>query len=259
MIPSSIPKQDYTHVTRLADEHARKFFQEYTSLPSIDQYSISKHIKQYILEENIAQAVVTYPFSGNILAHASQEPDGLTMIAYNTILDEPWDPRKQFTLCHELGHILLGHPINEIFVLDTSVHGTQLHKYEIEANIFAGNLILPINVFLSQIGKGYHKRQIAKVSQVSTRVIEVRIEEILQRRFLLSDAYVSFVLDNYLKADSNAEVKNTVLYKLFQIYNLYLNNYDFTYADYYEASSGFSEIAANIVSEYTQEIVRVWE
>lgn len=69
---------------------------------------------KYIVEDGIADFVGRYPLpSKNILGHASQTDDGIIMIVYNSLLDNPNDPRKGFTLCHEVGHVALHHPINE--------------------------------------------------------------------------------------------------------------------------------------------------
>lgn len=145
-----------------------------------------------------------------------------------------------------------------ILVLDKTIHDVQSHEYEIEANIFAANLILPINVFMSQIARGYYSRKISAISQVLKQVIEIRIIEIPQRGFLLSDAYVSFVLRDYLNANNRDEVKHTILYELFNIYNLFLNQEGYRIFDYFKASTEFADIAENSVSEYTSKIIDKW-
>lgn len=83
------------------------------------------------------------------------------------------DSDKTFVLAHELGHMLLHKKANIIF-MDTR---TQLKttQYEIEANKFAMELLLPDDVLLEYIESGYTKEQISRITGYHEKLIELRL------------------------------------------------------------------------------------
>ena len=53
--------------------------------------------------------------------------------------------RRRFTMAHEIGHIVLDHPINPIIYRNSEVDENQ-SPTEIQANIFARDLLMPAGV-----------------------------------------------------------------------------------------------------------------
>ena len=91
--------------------------------------------------------------------------------------------RRRFTLAHELGHIILNANDNSIQHRD-NIMNSQLDIYandnnEVEANYFAGCILMPRNVFIREFNniKGnidYKIQQLASYFGVSKLAINVR-------------------------------------------------------------------------------------
>lgn len=78
---------------------------------------------------------------------------------------------KKFVCAHELGHMLLHKKANALF-MDTRTF-LKNSKYEIEANRFAAELLIPDDIFLEN--KDYTTAQIARLIGCSEDLIKLRI------------------------------------------------------------------------------------
>ncbi|MGV3632536.1 MAG: ImmA/IrrE family metallo-endopeptidase [Bacteroidota bacterium] len=83
------------------------------------------------------------------------------------------EKRFRFTLCHEIGHLILHYKLlqNKIDVredndtsvsLEFNVSEANTKRLEMQANIFANRLLLPINVFKREVKKYFEEQNIAK-------------------------------------------------------------------------------------------------
>lgn len=137
---------------------SRKPISQYKITPSIDSVI-------HVLIKSIDELVFAKLPDENFLGFSVRDEYG-TSICINKILEDKNDVRRGFTIAQEIGHCILDHPIDQSYTVNKNIYSST-QKYEREANIFASNLLLPFNVLLEQIQKGYFLTQISKVSQIS--------------------------------------------------------------------------------------------
>ncbi len=88
-------------------------------------------------------------------------------------LDEKLSPHEQtFVLAHEMGHMFLHKKSNAIFMDTRTQFNTS--KYEIEANRFAMELLLPDNILIEY--QEYTTEQISRITGYSQNLIELRLK-----------------------------------------------------------------------------------
>lgn len=90
--------------------------------------------------------------------------------------------RQRFSLAHELGHILLVHDIDYYkhnITLDnppiSKTHNTVETYFEKEANTFAGELLVPLDMLKKEFRKTNDINNLSKVFLVSKEVVSVAI------------------------------------------------------------------------------------
>jgi len=117
-------------------------------------------VSRYVEEENVYQIIlnrnkVRYPFQNSR------------------------DRRLNFTIGHELGHIILDH----LYIPDTLKNDEERHIEDLEANEFAGKLLMPKKILLSCNFVSFPA--VAEYFNVSTTALWMRLNN-LQRLDLLS-------------------------------------------------------------------------
>jgi len=80
--------------------------------------------------------------------------------------------RQRFSLAHELGHICLDH---DTILPQRIVEETLSKELEKEADEFASELLMPINMFKKAFGSTPNLDALAQLFQVSTSAISVRL------------------------------------------------------------------------------------
>lgn len=89
--------------------------------------------------------------------------------------------RRRFTLAHELGHIVLDHPINPIIYRNSEVDENQ-SPTEIQANVFARDLLMPAGVLAKlHVTTVDEIMQICNVSRISAQIRLERLTELYKR------------------------------------------------------------------------------
>ncbi|WP_124058409.1 ImmA/IrrE family metallo-endopeptidase [Vaginisenegalia massiliensis] len=162
-----------------------------------------------------------FSFRKNILGHTLKDNNGIT-ITINSNLDQN---RKNFTIAHEIGHLLLH--INNDLMFDTEStifddnHATK-SILEIEANQFAANLLLPDKVLKNQILSSYSMTAIKNTSKVSGQMIYWRIVNFLKDNYDLSEDISRKISNDYVSRIRNCEIKSSLLYQL--IHDLSFSN-----------------------------------
>ena len=89
--------------------------------------------------------------------------------------------RRRFTLAHELGHALCGHPLDEIQARN-SEQDCPDDPVEMQANIFARDLLMPAGV-LHAVGATAPEEimRLCEVSRQSAEICAARLELLRQR------------------------------------------------------------------------------
>jgi Zn-dependent peptidase ImmA (M78 family) len=90
--------------------------------------------------------------------------------------------RIRFTVCHELGHILLGHPLKEGTVQHTRTIDKDRPKVESEADMFAARVLAPACVIWAL--NLHTAQEISDLCQISLQAAQYRAErmELLYKR-----------------------------------------------------------------------------
>lgn len=116
--------------------------------------------------------------------------------------------RKRFTVAHEIGHIVLGHPLIAGFHARTT--GGELPQTESEANIFASRFLAPACVLW---GLNVHTAaDISRICEISAEAAGIRakrMEELYKRNMFLTSPleqrvysqFEKFIEKNRLRAD----------------------------------------------------------
>lgn len=79
---------------------------------------------------------------------------------------------KKFVCAHELGHMLLHKKANAVYMDAKTCFNT--NKYEIEANTFASNLLIPDEVILENCN--YTTEQLSRLLGYEQALIELRLK-----------------------------------------------------------------------------------
>lgn len=89
-------------------------------------------------------------------------------------IDENLSEREKMFVCaHELGHMFLHQKTNAVF-MDTRT-GFNTNKFEIEANQFAAELLIPDDVILENCE--YTTEQLARLTGYAENLIELRLKD----------------------------------------------------------------------------------
>jgi len=78
--------------------------------------------------------------------------------------------RQRFTVAHEIGHLLLGHT-GKNFVLELNSKKPE----EVEANQFAAELLMPLEMIKSDLQNKRNAKDIAKLYNVSEEAVWWRL------------------------------------------------------------------------------------
>ena len=77
--------------------------------------------------------------------------------------------RRRFSIGHELGHVCLEHPPED------EQSDDEVKLYNLEANEFAGELLVPLEILKRELQHGRDVEQLVEIFNVSTEVIFRRI------------------------------------------------------------------------------------
>jgi len=89
--------------------------------------------------------------------------------------------RRRFTLAHELGHALLGHSLDEIHYRNSEID-SQTDTQEIEANVFARDILMPATVLAAlDIHTPEEIMELCNVSRQSAEIRAERLHELYRR------------------------------------------------------------------------------
>lgn len=89
--------------------------------------------------------------------------------------------RRRFTLAHELGHALLGHSLDEIHYRNSEID-SQTDTQEIEANVFARDILMPATVLAAlDIHTPEEIMELCNVSRQSAAIRAQRLHELYRR------------------------------------------------------------------------------
>ena len=107
------------------------------------------------------------------------EIDGRGFIVYNPLREVP---RRRSDIAHELGHLILGHELDEVRQLGDVTFRTCRADQEEEATAFGGTLLLPRALLLRSVREGMDEADVAREFQVTQAMARYRINTTGVRR-----------------------------------------------------------------------------
>lgn len=128
-----------------------------THLPDFQGKQVKGLIKWFI---NDAEKEANKPFTAQIFLNSRQEPKV-----------------KNFTLAHEIGHLLL-HKNSDSLRIDLQDYSEtgDPENHETEANFFAGTLLMPKDKFINAIKNANSLNEVADSFAVSKPAVESRLK-----------------------------------------------------------------------------------
>lgn len=139
------------------------------------QLGINVRLEKFDREDNLSGVLVN---------------DGTTVAMVINKSDPP--TRQRFTMAHEIGHFYLKHK-GELFVDNTvrlkrdGASGLAVDPFEIEANGFAAELLMPSDLLIKEVERIFKKsgyksenliEELAKHFEVSTQAMKYRLENL---------------------------------------------------------------------------------
>jgi IrrE N-terminal-like domain len=161
-----------------------------------------------IIFVNIAERedihIESHPFSGDMCGMLFIDSFEKTIV-YNS--NQPL-PRRNFTLGHELGHYFMHRTKESQFADRTKeILGNSLKNFEVQANIFAAQLLLPRDVLCLMLNQRYSFYRISKVTNISKESLYWRLVTHLNREFELTTRESKLFIDEF-KQLSLAKINN---------------------------------------------------
>lgn len=164
---------------------------------------------RFIMDENVS--ILNYHFKYflnfyidkfkiQVISHhfSSYKIEGLTVVDELGISFsfEKFNPlvKQNFTLCHELGHIVLEHKGSYFIELSSS----QEKQLEVEANIFSAIILMPDIVLLSKIYYNCESfRKVYKSLEVSKQALYFRLLDLLRIYFPNKESEIKHSIETY--------------------------------------------------------------
>lgn len=143
-------------------------------LLSSNQFEFPLNIEKLLKDIKIANIKI-YMYSDTGISESKKlknsgfvtENNGIYYVLYNDTIENEGNYR--FTLCHELGHIMLQHDLTK----------PNDRVQEAEADTFASELLMPESVIFEIKNRGYviNKKLIKELFNASNQASQIRVEE----------------------------------------------------------------------------------
>ena len=163
------------------------------------------------LPVNLAAVAIQYdikiiPYSSTSFVHALKQEalsgDGFSenvkdkkIIFINDRISN--NSRRRFTLAHELGHCILGHPIDNIQFRTNEFYDSK-QALEAEANVFARDLLMPAVVLAKMdIHNVDEIVKLCKVSNQSATIRAERLAKLYERNMFCKHPYEKAIVEQF--------------------------------------------------------------
>ncbi|WP_421362939.1 ImmA/IrrE family metallo-endopeptidase [Streptococcus suis] len=205
-------KENLQSVTKHITSIAQNFIYKYMKMNDIKTYQYSYHSFFHYMTTKLNILVMEHNLHNDIAGLSIIDKSGHSSISYQS--DHPTS-RQNFTKCHELGHFLLEHQ-GSIFT-----YSEENIPQEIEANIFAGQILAPDIVLYGKIVIEKRTFQdIMKDLGISSEALKIRLKQILTEKSNLSINEIESIILDYLTRKNN-DLKDC----LEQLSNLFIQDF----------------------------------
>ncbi|HEM5649389.1 TPA: ImmA/IrrE family metallo-endopeptidase [Streptococcus suis] len=188
-------KENLQSVTKHITSIAQNFIYKYMKMNDIKTYQYSYHSFFHYMTTKLNILVMEHNLHNDIAGLSIIDKNGYSSISYQS---DHHTYRQNFTKCHELGHFLLDHQ-GSIFT-----YSEENTPQEIEANIFAGQILAPDIVLYGKIVIEKRTFQdIIKDLGISSEALKIRLKQILTDKSNLSINEIESIILDYLTRKNN--------------------------------------------------------
>lgn len=213
--------KSYSRGVSAGEALANAWINEQKRLPLIE-YNASLFFQE-ILEQKDA-VYFEFPMKNGALGYTDVDEYGISIMVNKNIESRA---RKNFTIAHEIGHLLFHVSKSKTFQSYVETKETltifdddfKNDLYEIEANAFAAHLLLPNKVLKYQILSSMNAFQIKKISGISVSALRWRITQYLIEFKYFTPKEAFQIAEDFTLEHKNYRVRNTTLYNLLKEYN----------------------------------------
>lgn len=141
--------------------------------------------------------------------------------------------RQLFTIAHELGHYYLHRELQSQFFekgLKESVYSYSELVMERQANLFASELLVPVEILEKMLMKRYSFYRIAKTIGVSKEALKWRIHRYLIDKFTIHYRFALMLVEEYKDKSMKKRTSEALIFEI--------KNDKFILFEIYEALSG---------------------
>lgn len=176
------------------------------------EYNATKHFQRIISQKGAVYMEV--PMKNGSLGYTEADDLGVS-VAINSNIDNM--ERKNFTIAHEIGHLLFHVSQSKVFRSFLETNNTiQIDRNssikEMEANAFAAHLMLPDSVLRNQILSSMNAFHIKKISGISIEALKWRISDYLKTYRDFSSKEANAMAEDFTNEFSNERASKTALY-----------------------------------------------
>ncbi|HHW4958187.1 TPA: ImmA/IrrE family metallo-endopeptidase [Streptococcus suis] len=188
-------KENLQNVTKHITSIAQNFIYKYMKMNDIKTHQYSYHSFFHYMTTKLNILVMEHNLHNDIAGLSIIDKNGHSSISYQS---DHHTYRQNFTKCHELGHFLLEHQ-GSIFT-----YSEENIPQEIEANIFAGQILAPDIVLYGKIVIEKRTFQdIIKDLGISSEALKIRLKQILADKSNLSINEIESIILDYLTRKNN--------------------------------------------------------
>jgi Zn-dependent peptidase ImmA (M78 family) len=134
------------------------------------------------------------------------------------VVNENHVPSRQlFTIAHELGHFYLHQNLQSQFIekgLKENVYSYAELIMERQANLFASELLIPVEVLGKMLEKRYSFYRIAKLIGVSKEALKWRIHRYLQEVYYIDYKFALMLVEEYKDKSMNQRTSEALMFAM---------------------------------------------
>jgi hypothetical protein len=157
-----------------------------TGTPPVALAELSRHLGLNVLESDLGPNI-----SGMLIRNDSFEGITPSASGWSVVVNaKEGERRKRFTVAHEIGHFMLHRNLRELqdgILEDDTFYRSELGNVrETEANRFAADLLMPVNLVMAAYKQNPDIKALADMFEVSEAAMRVRIDFCGRNGFLQS-------------------------------------------------------------------------
>lgn len=137
--------------------------------------------------------------------------------------------RRMFTISHELGHYFLHRHLQSQFIDEhknikedaSNMINNTINHFEVEANLFASEIMVPELVLQSMLNFKYNFFRISKITGCSYTCLKWRLVRYLYEKYTIEDRVAELLVEDYREASIKKKPETAIIFRLENVSNPY--------------------------------------